>query len=283
VSFIGEDHIKAVRVFGRRQNSASTRHRKIFVAIITTSPIHMNSQGLTTLTIVFTYFMFSRLLKSARSFLIDTPQIETISPAPVPETIEETMVTTRRKQVEIPVDDDLDENQPISVDVPTSSKKRSRRARPEDTPEMSAQEESVPPSTKKRKTLPLREREAESPEGDMEDFKEVKTHPVVEIPARKATPPKGQISGVKSVGSLEKREEQQDVVSKKTHKRFGSEDLDEEFFSTARDSNEGDAPIVLSDDESEESDDDAPEAIGIQEAARTIKSKDRDAAKVVKE
>jgi U3 small nucleolar RNA-associated protein 16 len=229
--------------------------------------------------------MFSRLLKSARSFLIDTPRIETISPAPLAETIEETMVTTRRKQVETPVDDDLNEDNPIPVDVPTSSKKRSRRAKPEDTPEMNVEEESLPPSTKRRKTLPLREREVESPEGETEDFKGVKTHPVVEIPARKATPPKSQIGGVTLVG-LSEKEEQQDVASKNTHKRFGSEDLDEEFFSTARESSEGDlvdVPIVLSDEESEESDDDAPEAIGIQEAAQTIKSKDRDAAKVVKE
>lgn len=226
--------------------------------------------------------MFSRLLKSARSFLIDKPQIETIRPSS--ETIEETMVTTRGKQVETPLGGDLDEENTILVHVPTSSKKRSRRAKLEDTPEMSAQEESVPSSTKKRKTLPLREREVESLEGNVEDVKGVKTRPVVEIPARKATPPKGQIDGVTSVGSSEKREEQQDVVTKKTHKRFGSEDLDEEFFSTVRDSNEGylvEAPIVLSDDESEESDD-APEAIGIQEAAQTIKSKDRDAAKIVK-
>jgi hypothetical protein len=229
--------------------------------------------------------MFSRLLKSARSFLIDTPQIESTTPPLLSDIFEEeTMVTTRRKQVEIPVDDDLDEDNPLPVDVPTSSKQRSRRAKPEDTPEKSAEEESLPPSTKRRKTLPLRERDVESLGGDMEDRKEVKTHPVVEIPARKATPPK--IGGVTSAGSSEKREEQQDVVSKKTHKRFGSEDLDEEFFSTARESNEGDlvdAPIVLSDEEREESDDDAPEAIGIQEAAQTIKSKDRDAAKVVKE
>jgi U3 small nucleolar RNA-associated protein 16 len=230
--------------------------------------------------------MFSRLLKSARSFLIDTPQIESTTPPLLRDIFEETMVTTRRKQVETLVDDDLDEDNPLPVDVPTSSKKRSRRAKPEDTPELSAKEESLPPSTKRRKTLPLRERDVESLGGDMEDLKEVKTHPVVEIPVRKATPPKSQIGGVTSAGSSEKREEQQDVVSKKTHKRFGSEDLDEGFFSTARESNEGDrvdAPIVLSDEEREESDDDAPEAIGIQEAAQTIKSKDRDAAKVVKE
>jgi U3 small nucleolar RNA-associated protein 16 len=229
--------------------------------------------------------MFSRLLKSARFFLIDTPQTEIIPPSPVGETIEETMVTTRRKQVQSPVDDDLNEDNPIHDDVPASSKKRSRLAKSEDAPEMSAEEESPPPSTKRRKTLPLREREVESPEGDMEGLKGAKTHPVVEIPARKATPPKGQIGGVTSARSSEK-EERQGVVGKKTHKRFGSEDLDEEFFSTARESNEGDlvdAPIVLSDEESEESDDDAPEAIGIQEAAQAIKLKDRDAAKVVKE
>jgi U3 small nucleolar RNA-associated protein 16 len=229
--------------------------------------------------------MLSKLLKSARSFLIDTPQIETT--IPLSDTFEEeTMVTTRRKQIETPLDDDLSEYNPIHVDVPTSSEKRGRCAKPEDTLEMSPEEESLPPSTKRRKTLPLREREAESPEGDLEDIKGVKTHPVVEIPARKATPPKGQIGGVISVGSPAKREEQQDFSSKKTHKRFESEDIDEEFFSTARESNEGDlvdAPIVLSDEESGESDDDAPEAIGIQEAAQTIKSKDRDAAKVVKE
>jgi hypothetical protein len=223
--------------------------------------------------------MFSRLLKSARSFLIDTPQIETISPAPLAETIEETMVRTQRKQVEALVDDDLDEDNSIPVDVSTSNKKRSRRAKAEDTPEMSAEEESLPPSTKRRKILPLREMEVESPEGGLEDVKGAKTHPVVEIPVRKATPPNIQRREVAPVGSSEKRGEQQDIVSKKTHKRFGSEELDEEFFSTARDSNEGDlvdAPIVLSDD-------DAPEAIGIQEAAQTIKSKNRDAAKIVKE
>jgi U3 small nucleolar RNA-associated protein 16 len=227
--------------------------------------------------------MFSRLLKSARSFLIDTPQIETITL--FNETIEETMVTTRRKQVETPVDDDLNEDSLTHDDIPTSSRKRGRCTKLENTPEISAEEESVPPSTKRRKTLPLRESEVESPEGDMEDLKGVKTHPVVEIPARKATPPKGQIGGVTSAGSSEK-EERQDVVSKKTHKRFGSEDIDEEVFSTARESNEGDlvdALIVLSNEESEESDDDAPETIGIQEAAQAIKLKDRDAAKVVKE
>jgi U3 small nucleolar RNA-associated protein 16 len=289
VSFASQDDIKAVRaVLGAREilphQDFALRQEKYYSKHITLPTTCMNIERPKPHT-SFTYLMLSRLLKSARSFLIDTPQIKTTTP--LSDTFkEETMVTTRRKQVETPLDDGLSEYNPIHVDVPTSSKKRGRRAKPEDTPEMSAEEDSLPPSTKRRKTLPLREREVESPEGDLEDFKGVKTHPVVEIPARKATPPKGQIGGVILVGSSEKREEQQDVVSKKTHKRFGSEDLDEEFFSTARGSNEGDlvdAPIVLSDEESEESDNDAPEAIGIQEAAQTIKSKDRDAAKVVKE
>jgi hypothetical protein len=232
--------------------------------------------------------MLSRLLKSARSFLIDTPQIEIVTPSPVCEILEETMVATRRKPVEAPADDDLNEDNSIHVDIPTSSsKKKGKRAKPEDTPELSAEEQSLPPSTKRRKTLPLREKDGDSVDGDMQATRGVKTHPVVEIPARKATPPKGDADGVPSVGTSEKPDdpEQRDVASNKKHHRFGSEDLDEAFFSTARESNEGglaDSPIVLSDEESEKSDD-APEAIGIQEAAQHIKSKDREAAKVFKE
>jgi hypothetical protein len=81
-----------------------------------------------------------------------------------------------------------------------------------------------------------------------------------------------QLEAVKSLESLK-------------HRRFGSEEVEDEFFSTARevaaaDENATDDRII---EDSQDSDDEAPDAVGIQEAAMSVKSKDRDAAKAVKE
>ncbi|KAI9048004.1 hypothetical protein LZ554_007802 [Drepanopeziza brunnea f. sp. 'monogermtubi'] len=198
------------------------------------------------------------------------------------------MVTSRsqtRKVEKVLTDDNT-----INVHVSSSSKKRSQRAPAGDV----NMEDEGTPSAKKRKILPVREKV--KPAVAMSRL-------VVEIPARKATPKlegnagtpakpieieddseddsadEVEIAG-KNVGKEPAKEEVK-IDAQKTHKRFDSEEPEPEpeLFSTAREILEE----IADSEKEEDSEDDAPEAIGIQQAAEEVKSKERSTAKAVKE
>lgn len=207
------------------------------------------------------------------------------------------MVTTRQRDSQISAGDSLEEEDSINVYVPTSSSKRqrSRSKRTTSSEEDEAEAEYAPPSSRKRKRLPVRAKDVESPDPG-------RTRPVVEIPVKKISPEPDHTNTVVREEEGEGEEEEhtndksrEDVaksaepIMPKRHLRFESEELADEFFSTAREvafNDDGQSktskdPRVIQD--SDESEDDAPEAIGIQEAAKTAKMKDEEAARAMKE
>jgi U3 small nucleolar RNA-associated protein 16 len=237
--------------------------------------------------------MFSRLYQSAKAIFTDTPQNEKIQPSVVVEPLrDETMVTTRQRNTQDPIEDKINEENSINVYVPSSAKRQPKRTKDESVVVLSDDDEAEfkPPSTKKRKRLPVRAKDVESPDPG-------KTRPVVEIPAKKSSPEPEQGNEVtirEEVEDTKAQHEAQDVgaagpLERSKHRHFESEEAEHEFFSTAREAimDEGDGAIEAVDSrevqDSEDSEDDAPEAVGIQEAAKAVKLKDRDAAKVVKE
>jgi len=231
--------------------------------------------------------MFSRIYKSARALLIDTPQIGSIASSQKI-ILDETMVTTRPRNRAAPAEEALNEESSINVYVPIPRTTRGQtRARIEDKVDRSNDETVATPVRKKRKILPVREKDVDTPNT-------VKTIPVVEVPARKVTPEPDfgqEVVSPNPSESLESPDEEQEasqeeIDTKSKHRRFGSEEQDEQFFSTAREviPSDDDPDIEAgSEDESEDSEDDAPEAIGIQEAAKDVRSKERDTAKALKE
>jgi U3 small nucleolar RNA-associated protein 16 len=231
--------------------------------------------------------MFARLYQSARAIFIDTSHSEKIQATPVVEPLlDETMVTTRQRNIQDPVEDEVNEENSINVYVPNSSKRRQKRAKDEGVVVLSDDDDAEfkLPSTRKRKRLPVRAKDVESPD------------PVVEIPAKNISqePEQGnEVTTRKEVEDTKARDETQDVVAaepleRSKHRRFGSEEAEDEFFSTAREAviDEEDAVVKAAGsqevEDSEVSEDDAPEAVGIEEAAKAVKLKDRDAAKAVK-
>lgn len=204
---------------------------------------------------------------------------------------DETMVTTRQRNIQDPVEDEINEENSINVYVPSSSKRRQKLAKDEGVVVLSDDDnaEFKLPSTRKRKRLPVRAKDVESPDP-------VKSRPVVEIPAKKISPEPEQGNEVttrEEVEDTKAQDETQDVVAaepleRSKHRRFGSEEAEDEFFSTAREAviDEEDAVVEAAGSrevqDSEESEDDAPEAVGIEEAAKAVKLKDKDAAKAVK-
>ena len=196
------------------------------------------------------------------------------------------MTTTLKQNSEDYTDEELDEGNTIHVYVPTSTTRLQVRAISEDIPEMSAGGVSTQ-ATEKQRMLPLREKDAAGE-------RVVTTRPVVEIPARKLTPVATTPRKGTSAGNAEIIADDEDgsckgAPSARTHhRRFGSEELQDGFFSTARESKEGEhdgddgdeSPVDKDNDESE---DDAPEAVGIQDAAQSIKSKDKLIAKAINE
>ncbi|CZR61617.1 uncharacterized protein PAC_11514 [Phialocephala subalpina] len=201
--------------------------------------------------------MFSRIYKSARA-LIYTSEPNTTKDQPP---IDEIMVTPRTRRE--PLEEDLDDNNSISVYVPTpKSSKRRKRTEVEDS-DMDDEEQVVTPSPKKRKVLPVQAKDGE------EERPSSSTRPVVEIPAVIPSP-----------------EAETPVSTKTKHRRFDSEEPAEEFFSTAPEKSTQDNwenQEVADEEEIDDSEDDAPEAIGMQEAAETIRSREKDTAKAVKE
>lgn len=174
------------------------------------------------------------------------------------------MVTANKKVAPLN-DEDLNDDNTINVYVPTMSSSK-RRKRSEVDASNSEVTKVATPSSKKRKVLPVRAKEED--EALLSNVR-----PVVEVPSRKITP------------KTEPADEGAQQSSRKVHHRFDSEDPVEDFFSTAREH------AVKRDEEKEESEetddedseDDAPEAIGMQEAAKTTKSREQDALKAIKE
>ncbi len=136
------------------------------------------------------------------------------------------------------------------------------------------------PSSKKRKVLPVRAKSVKSPKGP----RRIKdTIPVVEIPAKKMIlDVEVEEDEAESPSEREKEEPHKDIASASKHHRFASEELGDDLFSTARENvaenSEDVSPVISSSEESDE----APEAIDIQEAAKTAKSKEREALQAVK-
>ena len=232
--------------------------------------------------------MFSRLYRSAKSIFIENVQNqETTAPAVI-EKSPETMVTTRQKLTQEVAEEEIDEENSINVYVPDSTKRRQKRAlSEEDTTKI------IPSSSRKRKKLPVRAKEIESPDP-------TKTRPVVEILVKKMSPApdNANISAIDDEAAASEEQESEvdegpdgpQVEAEKLpeapkHRRFGSEPVEDEFFSTAREvAAEEDRKVVEdSEEDSDDSGDDAPEAVGIQEAAKSIKLKEMEAAKSVKE
>lgn len=234
--------------------------------------------------------MFSRIYKSARALLTD-PQVP--SPQTPPKSKNSPGMVTSRSRSRA-ARGEVETN-----DASSSGKKRRLRSSigTEDTEEA---EVATPTAAKKRKTLPLREKTATPM---------VKSSiPVVEIPARRVTPEKENVLGMptkpieieddveesseedgsegEDLGEEEeeKVEELQkaEVDTTTKHKRFDSEEAEPEVLSTAQEV-PSTAGEVADSEEDSDSEDDAPEAIGIQEAAKEVKSKERDTAKAVKE
>ncbi|KAH7416835.1 hypothetical protein BKA64DRAFT_636236 [Cadophora sp. MPI-SDFR-AT-0126] len=206
------------------------------------------------------------------------------------------MVTSRSQSRAARREDDANDDNTIHVYVSPGKKRKLRSAG--NNGEEEEEEAGLPSSAKKRKILPVREK-GSSPAV-------TKTIPVVEIPVRKNTPKPEAKAGspskpieigddVEESEDVSEEEQEEVIIEKETeepkgdevdtktkHKRFGSEEAEPEFFSTARENPEAIEEIADSDEDSD-SEDDAPEAIGIQEAAKEVKSKERDTAKAVKE
>ncbi|KAE9367907.1 hypothetical protein N431DRAFT_486905 [Stipitochalara longipes BDJ] len=241
--------------------------------------------------------MFSRLYKSARAVFTDLDDTKTIqSTPPAPLAREETMVTTRHRGSQASAGDSLEDEESINVYVPTSSSKRQRRGAKRSSSSEEDEADYAPPSSRKRKRLPVRAKDVESPEPG-------KTRPVVEISVKKMSPEPDHryTGGVEEGEGEEEKEEEEDVnvnnkeqdtetaepIVPKKHLRFGSEEGDDEYFSTARDVVvDEDIPRIVEDprmiQDSDESEGDAPEAVGIQEAAESVKLKDEEAARALK-
>merc|ERR1712093_438527 len=239
----------------------------------------------------FITFMFSRIYQSARALLTDSTQNRSLSPDTPKRPLQNSpeMVTSRSQSRAARRDDEVNDDNTIHVYVSSGQKRKLRSSGAGDT-EAGEEKEIATPSAKKRKTLPVREK------GSSPVVKN--TIPVVEIPARKATPEIEAKAGTPAkpieieddveessdddVSEQEQEEEENaveqkevEVDAKTKHKRFDSEEAEEELFSTARDDPEAAGEVADSNEDSD-SEDDAPEAIGIQDAAKEVKSKERD-------
>jgi U3 small nucleolar RNA-associated protein 16 len=240
--------------------------------------------------------MFARLYKSAKAIFNDSAEVENKKPNRNSKLLrDETMVTTRQKDTQAPADHGIEEDDTINVYVPSSISKGQRKGTKRTSSSEEDEAEYVPPSTRKRKRLPVRAKDVESPDP-------AKTRPVVEIPAKKISPEPDHVNIFTTEDAEEGMEDKNDqgeehdaaaaeILEKSSHRRLGSEPVEDEFFSTAREQvNEENAiskpsvdSRVIQDSEDEDSDDDAPEAVGMQEAAKSVKMKEEEAARVVKE
>ncbi len=240
--------------------------------------------------------MFARLYKSAKAIFTDSAEVEDTKPNRNSRLLrDETMVTTRQKDSQATADHGIEEDVSINVYVPSSISKRQRKGAERTSSSEEDEAEYVPPSTRKRKRLPVRAKDVESPDPG-------KTRPVVEIPAKKISPEPDHVDmpmngeaekgmGDKIAPGEENDAAKAEIPENLNHHRFGCEPAEDEFFSTAREQvNEKNAMSkpamdsrVIQDSEDEDSDDDTPEAVGMQEAAKSVKMKEEEAARVVKE
>jgi U3 small nucleolar RNA-associated protein 16 len=199
--------------------------------------------------------MFSRIVSSAKSFI---KQAEPTRESPKAVAHEPTnMVTTRGQQRADPVvldGSDEEESIHISVPTPTPTKRKANEISEEH-----GADAIETPSAKKRK-LPVREKDEASII--------LNTRPVVEILVKKPSPPVEVDSDIEII---------EPSVAKK-HKKFGSEEPEETFFSTAPE-----IPETLEEEDvsDESSDDDAPEEVGAEDAARDAKLKAQSAAEAI--
>merc|ERR1711939_258985 len=203
----------------------------------------------------FITFMFSRIYQSARALLTDSTQNRSLSPDTPKRPLQNSpeMVTSRSQSRAARRDDEVNDDNTIHVYVSSGQKRKLRSSGAGDT-EAGEEKEIATPSAKKRKTLPVREK------GSSPVVKN--TIPVVEIPARKATPEIEAKAGTpaKPIEIEDDVEEKEVEVDAKTkHKRFDSEEAEEELFSTARDDPEAAGEVADSNEDSD-SEDDAPEA-----------------------
>jgi U3 small nucleolar RNA-associated protein 16 len=235
--------------------------------------------------------MFSKLYRSARAIFIDSAETEKTQPTSIAHhQRDETMVTTRQQNTQTPAGDEIEEEDSINVYVPSNSSKKQRKRGKGTSSSDEDAAEYVPP-TRKRKRLPVRAKDVESPDLG-------KSRLVVEIPVKKISPEPEHIDPgeiEEGVDDTRPQDEEKDAVAtepvaKSKHRRFGSEPVEENFFSTAREvvNDEEEAASESAEDtrvmeDSEDSEDDAPEAVGILEAAEIVKLKDKEAARVVKE
>lgn len=235
--------------------------------------------------------MFSKLFKSARAHF-EKPELELKISTKQSTTIEPSMVTPRRSsrnQALAEEEEELTDENSIHVYVPTSSVKK-RKARALEEEDMSDNDVFVTPSTSKKRKLPVRGKSAKSAKGAKVA---PDTHPVVEIHSRP-------IASQELALVVEEEEDEPEAEEAKIptttpskppskHRRFASEEP-LQVFSTPREEfspvkNTQEAPIVIGDseEEDEESADEAPEAIDTQQAAKDIQLKEKEAAQAVQE
>merc|ERR1712093_884460 len=226
----------------------------------------------------FITFMFSRTYQSARALLTDSTQNRSLSPDTPKRPLQNSpeMVTSRSQSRAARRDDEVNDDNTIHVYVSSGQKRKLRSSGAGDT-EAGEEKEIATPSAKKRKTLPVREKGSSPVVKNTTPAKPIEIEDDVEE------------SSDDDVSEQEQEEEENaveqkevEVDAKTKHKRFDSEEAEEELFSTARDDPEAAGEVADSNEDSD-SEDDAPEAIGIQDAAKEVKSKERDTAKAVKE
>ena len=196
------------------------------------------------------FVMFARIINSAKSFI---KPLQPNSAAPQAQVEPATMVTTRQQESKSLSKETNTKEE--TVPTPTSKRKSEKITRDK----LAASDS---PSGKKRKALPVRAKD-ETPITP-------NTRVVVEIPTKRLSPePEAETADPgKQSGSAKK------------HKKFGSEEPEEALSSTAPEQHE---PAVEEIEDSEESsDDDAPEEVGAQDAARDAKSKTQNAEEAVK-
>jgi len=170
--------------------------------------------------------MFSRLLKSAKSYIVSQNEISTSFEAEP--SIENAMVTPRATDIVNSTEKQLTADDSIHLRVSLSSGSGKKRKGHSQHEAISNEEEFVTPSSKKRRVLPVRAKNVKTPQ----KFKD--TRPVVEIPARKITPETEVVKEDKELLRSKASGLKLAVATPAKHHRFASEELEQEIFSTAR-------------------------------------------------
>ncbi|KAH8803167.1 hypothetical protein F5884DRAFT_711706 [Xylogone sp. PMI_703] len=211
--------------------------------------------------------MLSKFLNSARDLL--GPRSKPQSVATNHKSTEgATMVTTRSHSSSKSANESPQEESPIALSQTGSGRKRRRSpVRDVESPRNSKVE--TPSSSKRQKKLPVRSREEAQPSP--------RSRIVIEIPARKP-----ELSSILD-GTTEENSDsdQEDVIKAQLPTKH-------EILDSADESEDGISEVSQDDTKSKEEeessdDDDAPEEVVTQDALKSVKSKERDAAKAVEE